>query len=179
MLVPLSDTPSRVYGNDTLHSKYVDDDGGPSYWWRDKVIARMLDSMGKRDLGRDMQERLLKRIGVPHDDVLERLERFVSTKPHNAFANVDELLTVFADREERQRIMDSVLRLSARGAFPIMLSVSLGALFAHPYSWLHAAIWALTLLSLPVSIVGFRTEPSEYLDKKELAKIERMRAAKS
>src|SRR5205085_4347843 len=41
ILVRLSSTPTRVYGDRELSSKYMDDDGGPSYWWRDKRIKSL------------------------------------------------------------------------------------------------------------------------------------------
>ena len=61
MLVPLATAPSRTYGSTSLKSKYVNDDGGPSYWWRDQVISRLLAELGRSDVAPDLQERLLLR----------------------------------------------------------------------------------------------------------------------
>jgi len=95
MLVRLSSAPRRVYGSDTLKSKYINDDGGPSYWWRDQMIDSLLKELGRSDIVPDLQERLLTRTGVPPDGVLERLGVFVATKPSDAFGNIDELLKNF------------------------------------------------------------------------------------
>jgi hypothetical protein len=175
MLVKLSGRPERIYGDESLASKYVDDDGGPSYWWRDKVLRGILDRMGQHDLGQEMQERLLARIGVPSDDILESLERLVHSTPYRAFANSDELLEVFVAREDRQRMYDSILRNAAKGAFPVMLTASLGSLFARPIGLLHYILWGLTLLSLPFLWVGIKNTPREYLGRKELQEIDRRR----
>ena len=133
--------------------------------------------MGSHDLSQDMQERLLKRIGVPSDAVLESLARLVSSKPYGAFANSDELLEVFTAREDRERMYDTILRNSARGAFPVMLSASLASLFAQPIGIVHYIIWALTLLTLPISWIGIKSTPRQYLGRKELEEIDRRRLA--
>jgi deoxycytidine triphosphate deaminase len=179
MIVKLSGRPERVYADDSLASKYMNDDGGPSYWWRDKVLRGILDHMGLHDLGQEMQERLLKRIGVPSDSILESLELLVQSKPYGAFANSDELLDVFVEREDRQRMYDSILRNVAKGTFPVMLTASLGSLFAQPIGVLHYIVWGLTLLTIPVSWIGLKNTPREYLGRKELEAIDRRRLESS
>lgn len=44
-LVQLSSTPARSYGNVALQSKYVNDDGGPSFWWRDQQVQKVRDRL--------------------------------------------------------------------------------------------------------------------------------------
>jgi deoxycytidine triphosphate deaminase len=175
MLVKLSGPPSRVYGDDSLASKYTNDDGGPSYWWRDKMLKQILANMGQHRLDEDMQERLLQRIGVPSDAILESLEKFVHSKPYGAFANSDELLEVFVEREDRQRMYDKLLRNVAKGIFPVMLTASLGSIFSQPISLLHYIVWGLTVLSIPVSWLGLKSTPREYLGRRELEAIDRRR----
>lgn len=175
MLVKLTDRPGRVYGDASLASKYTNDDGGPSYWWRDKMLKQILSNMGWHDLDEEMQERLLEHIGLPSDDVLESLERLVASKPRRAFANSDELLEIFVEREDRTRMYDSILRNVAKGSFPVMLTASLGSLFAQPIGIVHYIVWALTLLTIPVAWIGFKNTPRDYLGRRELRKIERRR----
>ena len=179
MLVKLSGKPERLYGDDSLASKYINDDGGPSYWWRDKILREILAQMGLHDLDQNMQERLLARIGVPADAVLENLERLVHSKPYRAFANSDELLEVFVEREDRHRMYDSILRNVAKGSFPVMLTASLGSLFSQPIGVLHYIVWGLTLLTIPVSWIGLKNTPREYLGRKELEGIDRRRLESS
>ena len=175
MLIKLSSWPNRTYGDDSLASKYINDDGGPSYWWRDKMLKQILSNMGLHQLDEEMQGRLLQRIGVPSDAVLESLEQFVHSKPYGAFANSDELLDIFAEREDRQRMYDGILRNVAKGAFPVMLTASLGSLFAQPIGLIHYIVWGLTLLSLPVSWLGVKSTPRAYLGRRELEAIDRRR----
>lgn len=175
MLVHLSSAPSRVYGSVTLKSKYIHDDGGPSYWWRDQVIDRLLKELGRSDVAPDLQERLLTRIGVPPDDILERLEVFVATKPSGAFGNVDELLENFVRREERKRMHDQLMRAAAIGSFPLMAAVTISSFFSHPFGFLHYIIWAITLMAAPVSVLGYRNPPGIYLTRRDLEELDRRR----
>jgi hypothetical protein len=122
-----------------------------------------------------MQERLLQRIGVPSDAILESLELLVQTKPYGAFANSDELLEVFVQREDGQRMYDNILRNVAKGAFPVMLTASLGSLFAQPIGVLHYIVWGITLLTIPISWLGLKNTPREYLGRRELEAIDRHR----
>jgi deoxycytidine triphosphate deaminase len=175
MLVKLPQAPHRLYGSEELQSKYVNDDGGPSYWWRDKMMARLLEIMGRTAAGVEMQERLLERIGAPPDDVLERLERLVDSQAYTSFGNVDELLLIFAQREDRQRMLDRIFVGAAKAAFPIMLALSLGSFFEKPVGFLHYAVWLVTLITLPITVAAFRNSAGDYLGRKELRELERMR----
>jgi deoxycytidine triphosphate deaminase len=171
----LGETPDRVYGQDSLHSKYVDDDGGPSYWWRDRMLTRLLASMGRTPAGPEIQTRLLDRVGSPSDAILERLERLVDTQAYTSFGSVDELLLIFAEREDKKRMFDRIFKAVTIGVFPTMLALSLGSLFERPIGFLHYAVWALTVLTLPISLLAMRTEPGEYLGAREQKELERLR----
>jgi hypothetical protein len=70
---------------------------------------------------------------------------------------------------------DRLLRNVAKGSFPVMLTASLGSIFAQPIGVLHYVVWGLTLLTIPVSWIGFKTTPREYLGRKELEALDRRR----
>jgi hypothetical protein len=40
----------------------MDDDGGPSYWWRDKRIKKMQSALGKFDIATAVQNDILNTI---------------------------------------------------------------------------------------------------------------------
>jgi dCTP deaminase-like len=156
-LIPLPEKPSRIYGEDTLRNKYMDDDGGPSYWWRDQVVERLLDGLGQPDLAYRLQERLLERIGVPSDEVLARMEQLVSSRPAGSYGNADDLLEDFVRLEDRKRMKDSILRWSGKSMFPILASATIGSFFVHPFTALHIVIWVLTALAIPATYAAFRS----------------------
>lgn len=175
MLVPLSKTPSKTYGEASLRNKYMNDDGGPSYWWRDKIVQRLLASLNNLDISGNIQQAVLDRVGVPADEILGRFELMVSTRPSGHYGNVDDLLQDFARLEDRKRMTDSILRGFGRGSLPVMASVSGGSFFVQPIGVLHFIIWALTLLTIPAAVAAFRMAPREYLGRSELDTAERQR----
>jgi dUTPase len=176
MLIRLSARPTRVYGETSLSSKYINDDGGPSYWWRDKVVRRLLAELGKSELGNDVQERLLQRIGVPEDNVLERLERLVDQMPHGALSNADELLAVFTRREDRLRMRDKIVKAALPATFATLAATSVGILFTRPYSPLHYVIWALTLLSAVPAVLAYLWNPGPYFGRQDLREVDKVRS---
>ena len=172
-LVKLSEKPDRVYGEPSLKNKYMNDDGGPSYWWRDKTVRNLLNTLGQPDLQPDIQEKLLDRIGIPEDEILARLEKLIANRPVGTYGNVDDLLQDFAELEDRTRMRDSILRFYGQGAPLLLLGGTIGSLFVHPISFLHIIIWTLLVVSLPAAYVAWRNAPREYLGKRELARVEK------
>ncbi|HEX6499143.1 MAG TPA: dCTP deaminase [Micromonosporaceae bacterium] len=168
ILVKLTDTPTRLYGDLSLSSKYYNDDGGPSYWWRDRLLRKVLDRMGARDIARSVQEDLVERIGLPDYDVLIRLERFVSRRRSGELDNADELLDEFSHAEDRQRKLDELVRRAPVGAFVVLLAAAISVLFVQPFSFLHYVVWALTAVSGVGAWVAVMRPQSRYLGVKEL-----------
>lgn len=50
IFIQVSSHPERLYGERELSSKYMDDDGGPSYWWRDKRVKELQAALREHDL---------------------------------------------------------------------------------------------------------------------------------
>lgn len=71
VLVRLSSPPERVYGARELFSKYMDDDGGPSYWWRDKRIADLQAAFREFDVSERVQNEILELIGPREPELIE------------------------------------------------------------------------------------------------------------
>jgi deoxycytidine triphosphate deaminase len=165
-LVRLTSLPARAYGDVKLNSKYVNDDGGPSYWWRDRTLDALRAKLNSH--GFEMEERLLDRIGPPADDILERLERFVAQRQGGDIGSIDDLLHRFAREEDSQRTKDRLTKTCMRGAFPVFGAGTMASLFVLPYGALHYIVWAATVISVPVGIAGLRAEPGQYLGQREL-----------
>lgn len=169
MLIPLSRRPSKVYGTPSLRNKYMNDDGGPSFWWRDKTVKSLLDLLGPPGASDDLQQAILDRIGVPADEVLGRLEHYVASRPIGTYSNAEDLLSEFARLEDRRRMIETTLRGFGKGSLPVTASASLGSLLAQPIGGAHILLWILTALSVPLAIAAFMSGPKEYLGKRELA----------
>lgn len=174
-VVRLAKRPSRTYGHADLHSKYVNDDGGPSYWWRDKVTRELFSALGTRDLGADVQERILNRIGVPTDEVLARLEDFVAAQPASKWANADELLEAFAEEEDKQRMKERIVHYGCRSLLGILIGTTLGSFLERPFGTFHYVLWIVTALWTIPTYASIRTPLGEYIGVKELARIDHER----
>jgi hypothetical protein len=182
MFIPLSSEPERVYGARELSSKYMDDDGGPSYWWRDKRIRQLQAALGEYDVEERIQDEILESIGARDPDLIERFEKMVRKMPNDVFTNSEDLLEHFAHSEDWSRLYAQLGRSVLIGVAPLLIAASIGSLFSQPfgwnnYGWLHYLLWALTLLSIPISVLGLQSEIGDYFGMKELELLRREKAA--
>ena len=167
ILIRLSSQPQHVYGDRELSSKYMDDDGGPSYWWRDKRIKRLKAAFGEQSIEEAMQRALLDRIGPCEPELIDRFESYIRRARVADITNSPDLLDLFAKCERREQLKARVIRGTMIGVAPILIAASIGSLFSQPfgwisYGWLHYALWLVTLLAVPVSVVGLRMHEGQY-----------------
>jgi deoxycytidine triphosphate deaminase len=146
MLVPLAQQPAKTYGAAELQSKYMDDDGGPSYWWRDKRIAQVQAIFRSSDIALETQEFLLRRIGVVDPEIIERFERFVEHMPSAKRESADTILDTFSRGEDRLRVRDRITKGASYALFGIFGSATVGSFFIRPFGLLHYFIWTVTAL---------------------------------
>ncbi|PHI35183.1 dCTP deaminase [Pseudoalteromonas sp. GCY] len=171
--IKLTSIPSRLYGEQELQSKYMDDDGGPSYWWRDKRIKKLQKAFTEYSVDLKTQEELLERIGIQEPEIIERFEVYVSTNPQLASEGVDLLLQGFTKKEDKLRIRDKLIKGISYSLFPILASVFLGAWVA---GIVGASIYLLSVSTL-ASVYPFwqviKELPKTYFGKIELNEAER------
>lgn len=169
MLIRLSGRPERLYGERELQSKYIDDDGGPSYWWRDKRIRRLQDRLKEFDIILRIQEEILEKIGAQEPEVIERFEKFITKLSIDEFENVEYILEKFLEHEEKLRKRGKLLKNTSLYMFPIFASASLAALFVKPVCFYHWILWGVSGIFLfPFIYYLFFHEPQEYLNKQML-----------
>ena len=168
MLVRLSTKPQRVYGERELQSKYMDDDGGPSYWWRDKQIKKLQKKFTENDMALRVQEEILGEIGIREPEIIERFKKFVSKLKKDDLENVNTVLELFVKSEKKSEKKEKILRGLGYSIFPIFTSGSIGSIFIEPISIIHYVIWGLTIVSLPFFIYSITGETKEYLGEKDI-----------
>jgi deoxycytidine triphosphate deaminase len=178
MFVPLSSEPERVYGARELSSKYMEDDGGPSYWWRDKRVKELQTTLGEHDVNEAAQERILELITPSDPELIERLESLVRRSRHDELSNADELLERFAQKENRALLCARVTQGALVSLAPVLIATSLGSLFSQPfglneYGWLHYILWTMSIVSIPISVWALRLGIGDYFT---LRKLEQLRA---
>lgn len=145
MLVPLSTPPERQYGDSVLQSKYMDDDGGPSYWWRDKRIEALQQALTAGNIDLIIQEEFLNRIGIQEPEVIERFEKFIQNPTNNELGGAQQVLRSFAESENKLRSRNRNGKGALIALFTITASIAGGSFLIETYGPFHYAIWTLTI----------------------------------
>lgn len=170
MLVKLSNIPSRTYGEKELESKYVNDDGGPSYWWRDKRIKALQDKLGKIDKAIRIQDVILKRMGLQEPEIIERFQYHIDKQKQSDFESADTLMQSFGRSEDSLRVRDKLVHGFSYAVFPILASVSLGSLLLDSFGFGCYLVWVLTLLSVGPFVWVLKEPQKQYYGKQEIEK---------
>jgi deoxycytidine triphosphate deaminase len=167
-IVRLTDNADRSYGLPELNSKYMNDDGGPSYWWRDKRIKELHNVLAERDVEAKIQESLDQVIGIMEPEIVERLERFVGRLRVEDLQNADTVLDRFAEKEDRRRVVRRWTINLCRASFTLGITLSLWIANKTPIRWWHYAVWTFAAALFGISVYAARTEVGEHLGAKEL-----------
>lgn len=163
MLIRLPSEPARTYGDPDLQSKYVNDDGGPSLWWRDRHIRELQNRLGETHVSERIQREILEIVQVTDSAVIERLQNFIDDCPAGKLSNAGDLLEKFAEKEDRRWLMD----WAAIGLFPLLASALLSAIFV-PLGLLHLAVFTLLIIDIPLGWRSFVRRDGGYLRKKSV-----------
>ncbi len=150
VLRQLTQLPEREYGHAALHSKYHDDDGGPSRWWEDSLIQSSQAALGAANVPDEEQEKLIEIILRRDLSTQLRFEKFVRRASQTDISSVDTALDGFARSERSARIKYRLLSSSIALAV-LLVGASIGAVFGMPmgettYGKYHFILWGVTLL---------------------------------
>jgi hypothetical protein len=146
VLIALPEEPERSYGEPSLESKYIDDDGGPSFWWRDRLVKRILEQLHEKDYSLAAQDQLIRLVGGVEIEVIDRLEKFVSRRRSIEVDSIDSMVDEFAKAENRSRILALLAIRSPVGGFIVLLGASISVVFVRPFTIGHWILWVVTLL---------------------------------
>jgi deoxycytidine triphosphate deaminase len=164
MVVKLSSTPTRTYGDEDLRSKYVNDDGGPSYWWRDRRVEEIHKRLGQVHVPEQIQNEIVERVRFKDPDLLERFQRFVGTRRSGQVENADAILEDFSKQEDRRRWKDRAAGLP----FALGAPTTLASLFVTPFGLVHYIIWGITAAGVAPGIYAANRRDAQYLGHREL-----------
>ena len=166
----LSSEVDRPYGTASLGSLYTEDDGGPSYWWRDKRVKALYERLDQKSVESKATSEMNVLLADQEPEVVERLEKYVDRAPAHVLSNSTELLESFATKEGRRRLIRAWTINLSRGLFTVTISASLWLYTQAPRQNWHYALWATSLLFLVASIYAFRAEVGEHFDQRALRK---------
>jgi deoxycytidine triphosphate deaminase len=117
-LVKLSSKPERTYGQADLASKYVNDDGGPSFWWRDRQVQSLQRRLGEVHAPTRLVQEIVEIVRFEDPELLARFQSFVRRQRVEQLENADVVLDRFSKRETWRRRIDR----TSIGAFPVFLA---------------------------------------------------------
>lgn len=118
MITPLSSEPSVQYGDTGLDSKYQDDDGGISYWWRDKLYKEMKKSYTSL-LTHETVKQLSEKFKTIDDLGLYRFEKFLSKQKLGTVTTSENLINRFCKVEKRKNKFQNALVWVLAAAFTV------------------------------------------------------------
>jgi deoxycytidine triphosphate deaminase len=167
MLVKLSGPPDHLYGTGDLQSKYMDDDGGPSYWWQDKRIKSLHKVFSEKSVELFVQEQLLEKIGIQDPEIIERFEALIEKKPMIGRENSELLIEEFTRSEDGLRKRDKILNGIGKVALPVAIGGSIKIGFGYPFSYLQYIVWAITVCCVWPFLWALKETPRQYLGEKE------------
>lgn len=163
LIVPLSRAPERSYGDAALGSKYVNDNGGPSLWWRDARVRELQARLGERNAGERMKQDIVDTVRFQNPDVLDRFERDVDNQRLRDLESADQLLDTFSRREDRRRWSDRMVTTAA----VLAAGGVVGSLFA-AFSVVHVILGAVTILLMIAAGFAQIRRDGGYLGRAEL-----------
>lgn len=167
MLVRLSGTPERSYGDDELRSKYVNDDGGPSLWWRDERVERLQQRLGNANASEAIRQEIVDAVRFQSTEVIARLQRHIDRMRVGQIENAEQVLNDFARREKRRRLIDN-----AALPLPLLFAGAVLAGVLVPFGvWLIVFI-VLFVASLIAAIAAYERRDDGYLRPNELRAVE-------
>lgn len=166
----LSSDVDRPYGTASLGSLYTEDDGGPSYWWRDKRVKALYERLDNKSVESKSVTEMNALLVDQEPEIVERLDRYVERAPAHTLSNSDELLEAFAKGEKRRKLIRTWAINLSRGLFTVTISVSLWLYGQEPRQNWHYALWGASFLFLLASVFAFRAEVGDHFDDKALRK---------
>lgn len=163
MLVPLASRPDRTYGSDELDSKYRNDDGGPSLWWRDAGVKDVQRRLQEADLALHIQNEVVDTLRFEHPDVIERFQRYVHSRRVRDIQSTHALMGRFARRE-------LLLQRFDRGA-AVLLGLTFGGILSSvfvPFSGWHVVLTVVAVVCGAAVVGALARSDAGYLTPRRL-----------
>ena len=146
-LLPLSSPAERDYSDRVqFKSKYMNDDGGPSYWWRDSMVERIRSMYLSKHIDNEALDLLKKQIDRLDDDGIFRFERFIRNQRVGQLTNAEDLVADFVQSEKRAKRRYQAARWLRR-LFSSFFFLSLGSIyFSRSFRPIHWVVFSITFL---------------------------------
>jgi len=150
-IMELSGDIDSSYSSEKYKSKYMDDDGGPSVWWRDELVLKISKQVLKTQISNNAIDELRDKFENIDDNGLYRLEQFIESKQ---FDNSEELLNGFKGSENKRHKWYRNRRTVSLWAFPTFVVLFLLQLQTNILPD-NKSIDVITYIILGITIAGF------------------------
>ena len=158
------------YGDNKLQSKYIDDDGGPSYWWRDERIERLQKRLGQVDLSERVRNSVAALIGSQEPDVVARFERDLDKMKLAQVQEADAVIELFGKREDRRRKFHRTMKAVLVGQFAACcLGFLSGVAFSQDWGLMEWLILGLVGPSAILALWAHNRELGDFFERRELS----------
>lgn len=165
MLVSLTGKSLKKYGGTDVASKYMNDDGGPSKWWRDNYVKQLKLALARIDASEAIQQNLYSRLHDVDDEILERLAAFLSVQSNLASKDSDAWLLAFGKKEDSLKQYNENRFAIWFGLATLFISLAVGIYFVTDLtqtSKIIALVLAFASI-IPTVLAYCRPKPHSYL----------------
>ena len=147
-LIPLSSPAEQHYADRArFKSKYMNDDGGPSYWWRDAMVESIYQVYLSKRIDQGALDLLKGQIDNLSDDGVFRFERFIRKQCLGELTNAEDLLADFMQSEKKAKLRYQGLCWIRKLFAGVLLPLSLSSIYFRssfrPIDWVTFSITVL------------------------------------
>ena len=172
LVIGLTEAPELDYAQ-RGDRKYVNDQGGPSLWWRDVTMREIQ----RRIAGVQLDERAFEELDAllartADEEMLVRLENFIVGQKARSFGNADELLDGFAKSERRRRLVSGSAKTIGYSSWTVTGGGLLSVFLTDSPLWTYFATGLLGVASLLGLLWAVSTDLPEYLTPDKLRSLQ-------
>jgi hypothetical protein len=148
-LMPLLSPATADYADRAkFKSKYMNDDGGPSYWWRDALVERLYRNYLSHRIDHEAIEKLNHQLEYLDDNGVFRFEKFLGDQKIGDISNADDLIASFVASERKSKLKYRAMRVIPWVFGILLLPTTGGAIYyTDKFRWYHWALFVATLLA--------------------------------
>ena len=124
MVIPLTSSPQGTYGDSEISSKYQNEDGSPSLWWRDNLVKAIENKLSAFDYSTDLINSLDTTFHNLDDECIDRFYKFILNLKGHEITSKEDLISRFMNREKQKE----TARLALKIIIPLMSAFPIGVL---------------------------------------------------
>lgn len=110
MILPLTSVPAGTYGDERFSSKYQNEEGSPSLWWRDNLMNKIENELTALDFDTKMIELYSVKLNSVDDDCIDRFHKFIVNVKSKNMTTSENVFNKFLKQELYKNNFRKVLK---------------------------------------------------------------------